>query len=618
MEVVMKQRTKNPFYGMKHTLSLMQIASKSAITFSMLDNCWKEVLDGKNVPDRERAEMFFSLLFSIGDITARKHNIFKRLETKSVDNGGSAMRENFRIVMQWMKDRMPSQYYKFMNAHLFNEYTTFDNLLAARVKTKKKTSVVTEIIDMLGADPDEMLQLAQYIASIIKGNNPFDKYLVAKYLTRPRMSKRSGHKSMLTQTKQLMQKKTAFLAMVSDLCDFPYEPRKGYTQFSGYYEWRKDYIGEMESVLFSSGKISEFDKNEFLSWLEKIPATARLRVRNRLLDKNQPKPRWGDMGLWFLEWESFKKEKQTEQRVLEEKVRQGDNSEEVLTKLQEVKKEAKVTTGAVNFANMFGEIVTGTIDQVKVQPFLDKIKLDYNSLVFVDDSGSMRSHRSREYGFSAFDFAAFIATISLMKNPSDIGRSMMGMFSRTARLFRNITAMKKTPNSLMAGQAIPVKLPLYAPELSFLDNLSNIRAMMMANVTYNGTYVNTIPEALHYWTEGDSAKIEMLREFPVWTIITDGNFNSMSSPESSMNDFMYKCEAYFGFKPFVVAVDVGADSANPSRFSGIENFMYLPPNPAQVEQFLTNFKDMDVMDVYTPLQGIFRTNRYQLVRLNVL
>ena len=92
-----------------------------------------------------------------------------------------------------------------------------------------------------------------------------------------------------------------------------------------------------------------------------------------------------------------------------------------------------------------------------------------------------------------------------------------------------------------------------------------------------------------------------------------------------MNDFMRKCEQYFGFRPFIVAMDIVPTSGYYShqnlkadRFSGIDNMIYIPSNPAQIEQFLTNFKDMDVFDVYTPLQSIYRSNRYSLVRENVL
>ena len=92
-----------------------------------------------------------------------------------------------------------------------------------------------------------------------------------------------------------------------------------------------------------------------------------------------------------------------------------------------------------------------------------------------------------------------------------------------------------------------------------------------------------------------------------------------------MNDFMRKCEQYFGFRPFIVAMDIipknswySPQKLKADRFSGIDNMIYIPSNPAQIEQFLTNFKDMDVFDVYTPLQSIYRSNRYSLVRENVL
>jgi hypothetical protein len=609
MKLNLNKVNENPFYGMKNCLKLFQEAEKTKLTHSFLNECWKEVLNTNGRPNSEKKQLFFVLLFSIGDITARQHNIFHK---NKVDSGGNAMRENFRIILSWMKLYHKLQYNKFMFSHLFNEFTTFDNLFAARIKTQKKTRKIIEKIDMIGEDIEN---LATYISMIIRGNNPFDKLLVAKFLTRPRLSKRQGHKSMLPETKVLMKKKQDLILKVSVLCDFPFEKRHGYTHFSGYYNWRKQYNGEMQSVLFSSGKITEFDQEEFVKWLDNLPSSARMRVRNMVLDKTTPKPKWGEIGNWFLTWEGFKTEKQTEQRVLEEKVRQGDASEETAVKLEQVKKEAKVTVGANNFKELFNEIITGTVDELKLQPFLDKINMPFNNLVFADDSGSMKGASTGK--FTAFQFASFIAMICLMKNPSDIGRSMMGLFSRVTRIIRHINIVKYPQNSLINSPSIPANMPLYNPELSFLKNLHNLRGMMDANTTYDSTYITSIPDYLNSWCAGDDSKIELLREFPVWTLITDGNFNNLPSPESSMNDFMYKCQTYFGFKPFVVGIDVGT-SSNIERFSGIENFMFIPPNPAQIEQFLVNFQDIDIMDVYTPLNSLFRSNRYTLVKENVL
>ena len=46
--------------------------------------------------------------------------------------------------------------------------------------------------------------------------------------------------------------------------------------------------------------------------------------------------------------------------------------------------------------------------------------------------------------------------------------------------------------------------------------------------------------------------------------------------------------------------------------------MYIPGKVEIIEQMLSNFKDIDVFDVYTPLLSIYRSNRYELVRNNVI
>lgn len=102
-----------------------------------------------------------------------------------------------------------------------------------------------------------------------------------------------------------------------------------------------------------------------------------------------------------------------------------------------------------------------------------------------------------------------------------------------------------------------------------------------------------------------------------------GEWNNMYSPEASMNKFFRDCENLLGFRPFIIAIDI----QNPNwahqifkadRFTGIDNMIYIPSNPAQIEQILTNFKDIEIFDVYTPLLSLYRSNRYDLVRANVI
>ena len=98
-----------------------------------------------------------------------------------------------------------------------------------------------------------------------------------------------------------------------------------------------------------------------------------------------------------------------------------------------------------------------------------------------------------------------------------------------------------------------------------------------------------------------------------------GDLNNSYNAKSSMLEFQNDCRRILGFVPFVVMIEIHRYGQPPiSSFEGVENIMYIPGNPAQIEQFLTNFKDMDIFDVYTPLLSLYRSNRYELVRANTL
>jgi hypothetical protein len=623
VKVELNKSTDNPFYGLKNCLALYQYAGKGVLNDALLNACWNEV---KN--DREKREMFFVVLFSIGDITAREHNIFKG---EKVDKGGNSQRVPFMDIIKWMrnKEETKEQFIKFLFGGLFNEFSSFDSLLANRVKTKPKSKSVISTLDSLSGDKDYVNVLATYCASIITGTNESAKYFLAKFLTRPRLSKRKKHKEMLTSTKKIMRQREFFLLLVSKKANLEFVRHEKYIEFTGYYDWRKKYNTELESVMFSSKEILKMDKQQFLAWLEKLPSDARYRVRKRLLDKeDKPKlvlvgpnkveqAKWEQLPFWFLEWEKFKETKQTEVRVLEEKVRQTGNEDDK-SKLEKVKKQAKVTVGAVNFADTYKSIIEGTVDKLKLQPFLDKVNLPYNTLVFMDDSSSMIGNRS-SHGFTAFDFGAFISTICLMKNPDDSGRSLIGLFSSTTRMFSTMDSTSTFVNSIVRTQNQKISSePLIKPEEHFLVNLQRMKAFFHSKKTGNGTRIDSIPDYVYSWVSGDPDKMEQIQNFPVWTVVTDNNWNNMHSPEASMNDFMMKCQRYFGFKPFVIAIDVSVNSTSFERFQGIENLMCVPANPAQIEQLLTNFRDLDIMDVYTPLQSLHRSNRYNVVKYHVL
>ena len=610
IEVKLNNRSNNSFYGLKNCLNLTQ-ASTTNISEEMLNNCWAEVKDNK-----EHREMFFSLLFSIGDVTARQHNIFKGVKK---DSGGNANREGFYTIFTWLKDNHKKQFIKFLNAGLFNEYQCFDTLFRSRVQTKG--TKVLKVYDIF-ADEWYRKELAKYVYSVIKGNNPFNKLLVAKFLTVPRLSKRQGHKKMLEQTKQVMEHKALFLTELSKLMGWEYLVKGTYADFRGYRQWRKEFNGSLESVLFSTGKIKEFDRDQFIKWFDQLPSQARFRVKNRILYskvKDTETLKWVDYISYINEWETYKEQKQEEQRVLEEKVRQNQASEEDKVRLEKVKKEAKVTVGATNFSELYNQILNGKIDALKLESFIqNKVNLPYNTLVMIDDSGSMSG--------APFNFASFIASVCLYKNPDDDGRNMLGFFGRDTRWFSYIDKQAvDTPNSLLRRTvAKSVHMPFVNPTESFIENYKRINSFCQATFSSGWTDIASLVRSLKDALSLSPQLVDVFKAYPIWTIISDGEWNNMPSPEASINDLFRYCEKYLGFKPFIIAMDITngykAEYCQRSveKFSGIDNLIYIPSNPAQIEQFLTNFKDMDVFDVYTPLQSLYRSNRYELVRENTL
>ena len=609
IQIELNKSNNNPFFGLKNCLALLN--TNNYITSKMLDYAWIEVSE-----DKTRREMFYSLLFSIGDITNRQHNIFKG---KKVDNGGNASRDNFAVILNWIWHNNREQFVKFLYAHLFNEYTCFDALFKNRVKTKKGSDKI-ESISSVFIDPMYSGTLLDYVYSIINGNNPFDKMLVAKFLTIPRLSKRQGHKRLLPETKKIMEAKGIFLINLSKLMGWETK------YFKGYREWRKQYNGDLESVLFSTGKINEFTKDEFLKWFDKLPAGARSRVKNRILYSiipGEPKMslvhsegtayKWAKFQPWIGEWEKFKEEKQKEQRILEEKVRQGQASDEDKIRLEKVKKEAKVTTGATNFKELYDSILRGDVDKLRLESFIqNKVNLPYNSLVIIDDSGSMSG--------KPFNFAKFIASVCLVKNPDDDARNLIGFFNTTSHWHSFIDKTSYSRNSIIRNTVAQTNVkPLVDGTLSFYNNYQRISNFCDAVFQCGGTDLSSIPRGLEYIIRENPNILDELKKYPIWTICSDGDLNSSRNARESMIDFQNECRRILGYIPFVVMIEIynyGNPGAN--AFQGLENMIYIPGNPAQIEQFLTNFKDSDIFDVYTPLQSLYRSNRYEPVRKNTL
>ena len=606
-EVILNKKQKNPFEGMDNTLALL---TNDTIDKHLLNEAYNEV------DTEEKKKLFYSVLFSIGDITNRHHNIFK---TKNIDNGGKADRENFYVIMNWLRDNYYEQFKKFLFAGLFDEYTCFDHLFRNRLVTYPGTTQIKAEYNMF-SNPTYRKDLAEYVVSIIKGNNPFKKMLVAKFLTNPRLGKRSGHTQQLPQAYRLMLEKAGFIKEVSDLMGWKYKLTFGYSNFWDFRKWKQQYNGNLESVLFSTGKIKEFDESEFKNWLNTLPSGARFRVKNRVLYsfnvKKDPTSgrKWSKQATWFEEWEAFKEKAQEEQRVLAEKVRQGTASDEDKLRLVEVTKEAKVTTGATSFKQLYEDICNNDIDWLKLESFLNKVHLDYNMLTILDDSGSMRG--------APINFAKFLTTIMMAKNPDDSIRNLLITFSTHCHIYSIIDKESNGVNNWWTRpevKSIPAQ-PFIIPEKSFKENYTRVSSFINAVFSNGGTHLNSVSEKFANIAKDDPETADIIKQYPIWCILSDGDINNERNAVESIRDFQKEMERTFGFCPFLILIDVvsGYRRIENRNYSSLKNFIYIPGDPNMIEQVLTNFKDIDVFDVYAPLTSIYRSNRYELVRENVI
>ena len=240
-------------------------------------------------------------------------------------------------------------------------------------------------------------------------------------------------------------------------------------------------------------------------------------MKNRILySKNADETfKYSTLQSWYKEWETYKLSKQAEQRVLEEKVRQGQASNEDKEKLEKVKKEAKVNVGAVNFEELYKEICMGRVDALKLEAFMNKVNLPYNSLVIIDDSGSMSG--------APFNFASFIAAVCLCKNPDDDARNLIGFFNTYSHWHSFIDSTSRpTANRLLRSEVAKVKSePLVDPTKSFIENFSRINYFCRSVFQGGGTYINQIPIGLAKACEKHPEIKDALQNYPIWTIISD-------------------------------------------------------------------------------------------------
>jgi hypothetical protein len=471
-----------------------------------------------------------------------------------------------------------------------------------------------------------------------------DNQLVAKFLTNVRTSKRqkvdrktkekSGHRDLQAATKKNMELKQAFYILLSEEMGWSYIKKDGWVDFTGMKAWKSQNNVDLESVLFSTGKIREYDETQFSNFLDTLPSGARFRVRRRLLTKeNSLKGKWvnkfgKDLGTSFLNWEKSKESLQAEQRELTEKVRQGTATDAEKEQLSKVKKAAKVNTGATSLFDELDAMLSGAKNgrevDIQVQSILDKITFEVPVLSIVDCSGSMGGGWAKIKGKNGADIlpykvAAFLATVAMLKNPSNEVDDLLIRFGTSCDILTDGASGVKKTNRFMQGTTTRVS-HLIDRTKSFSTNFENIQSVV--NAGHGGTDLSTVPKALGKWIESDpdtrQYKIEQLQRYPVFMVISDGDLNSSRDAASSMLQFRREMAKY-GWDGVVVIWDVSSGTPVKDKFANIPNTMhFMGWNLGIINQVFTKIHDLDIIDTYLPLKALYESNRYEMVKQNVI
>ena len=623
-------RKENPFYGLKGLFSLVH-NEKNVSPY--LNEAWNESKD-----DKERRELFNIIMFNIGSVD-RPNNVYRK---NKVDNGGKSLNDQWLVYLKFLLKNNVKQFIEFLKfrpevgCSLFFEFVSPREFMYYQIRTTPKTKKVIgswgllkEIID--NNDKSIYETLLDTIENYIRNGSEFQRWQMAKMIHTPKYSQRQkkDKEGKIVEGGRQLQKETRDKFHVYEtLCEdiskrmewyvIDYDNNKKYT---GLLEWRKEFIKNTEYVLFSTRNISKKDQTEFLEWLNILPAGSRYRVKRRI---NNPVSgiKWKTLKEWFDAWETFKKNAQAQTRVLEEKAKTVGLNEDEKVELAKVKKDAKVTTGAdtigkhaTDFLENIGE---NKVDTVTIDALIAKSKSDVAVLLDVDISGSMgMSGMIRGKSYFPRDAARLISTTVMLNNPPS-HRDLMFTFGDYTNCYTNNSKGIMKSNRFMEGKSVVIE-NLVDPTKTFMENYRNMSNIIGSNG--GSTNVAGLADKLKEWVDASdgiskSTKIEQILGYQVILIVSDNEFNNNSTQQSSLMSVKHKLLQYFGWNGVIVVWDTAIDSKNKSHyFDNMENVVHVAgTDPNILDQIFGKISDVDIIDIYTILNSMYKNTRYNLVR----
>lgn len=625
----------NPFYGKKELLVLSQSLSKGPLTpsviFNLLTTAWNE-----SKKDKTLKEMFFTIIFACGDVSNREHNIFKKIGIKNPDKGGAASRKNFIYCLQWLYKNLPDQYFKFLS--IIPEYTNYENILYYQLRTDRMKGKVTENVS-IGTDAKFIDEVTTYLASRISSasTNAMEQQLIAKFLKKPKFSTRKkvnkkgevvGRRKLKAETiaKELFEFKIA--EALSKKLGWEVKTFEANTRFVGLEKYKAAHNRTSEAYLFSSKQILNYDEPMFHEWLNTLPSGARYNVQRRLLDgKGNSKKKWigkyGDLATFYDNWVLAKEMASSKVRELEKKASVQENlSDEERLELAKAKKDAKVNTGATTVTDMVVEAMQNRGKAKELDVIMDnllrKVSINVPVLTIVDVSGSMSNRYANIKGhrITAKAMAELAATIMLLKNPDPELSNILVKFDSVCEIMVEGEEIPATTRrNRFTSSATKIVNQLVDKAKPFSENLANVASLLNGG---GSTDLSTLTRRLKHWAEADPTQTtqrkEMILQYPVFLVISDGDLNSYGGAEESLKKVQMEMRQWFGWEGVIVVWDV-KETETTAKFDNMENIIYYPfTNPQVIEQIFSKIDDIDVIDIYTSLKGLYQSNRYQPVQ----
>jgi hypothetical protein len=622
----------NPFEGLKSTLALFKSIQSGRVESESKENIYsqlKSVKDElKKSLDKETAnKMFYTLLFMGGDISNREHTGLGKVEA-----GGFGQRKFFTNVVQFMVENDFNQFIKFLD--VIPEYTNFENIILNNIKTDRYKGTIQEI-NFLNLDYHQLGTILGH--KVIVGDiKDYSLLMLAKFLPKVPVSKRykvnkEGEKVSRSKQQFTIEKDNRTFKLIqgfSKALNLQVLNKESHLDYIGYRKWRSKFLQETEAHLFSSGQIENFDKIQFENWIQTLPAGARYAVQCRLLNKDE-KGTLTSTNKWKLSsgedmadvYLGFMKQKEQAMKKL---VSMTDSDKKGMDKkeLRKLEKSAKVTTGGLDLFDAFIKLLSNPYSSeanLLAQTLVDKVTCNVPVLVFADISGSMHS-RNMGYNipFGSNTVAGFLTSLFLYKNADLDAGSYFFLFEDKLHVVYEKADVEVQKNRFTSNNKVVVDKLIRTTE-PFLDNWNRIRQIV--ETTRGGTDVSQIAVGMKTWLNEDkqltSQRMEIISKYPVWLIISDGEFNNGKTVASSLQEMKHIASSC-GVDPVIVIWDV-TQSNNSSNYENIENVVHVSGfNTEVLNTVFSNITNHTFIDIYLPLQTLFNSNRYKMVQDNVL